>query len=533
MIVAIIKHLAVKNKKYKDALFYMIYKHDEETGKAILDENGKMVLRDEYYIDGINCDPYTFSDECEEIDKKFKVIKDKKSIKTHHYILSFEPEDIDKGLTGKRAQELGMEFAKEHFKGHKVMVCTHTDGHNKSKNIHCHIVVHSVRFEDIERKPYMSKYSENKAGFKHWASKDLLEYLKKAVMDMCEREGLGQVDLVTPSENKINDREYRARKSGQRKLNIENENIKSNGYEPRITQFQTLKENIRIAIKECIKKAASYDEFINLMYEQYKIKVKITRGRISFLPENRNKYIRGRALGTDYELERIKDMIANEDVIDTEKILKDYNIPLYQINAIYQRTNLKLVTNLQDNIKVKINRAYERKVKVNNLKQMALTVIYAKEHGYDSISDIDNEHKSISEKLNALKEEKKDLSNELKECNQIIRNMAIYYANKKTYKEYKASSDKDKFRSEHKIEIADYEEAYTYIKEKYPKGRLPDIKELKCKRDLLKNSVQNKKEQIKNLSNKEKEIYTVRVNMGEILNKPYDKNKERYLNKQR
>ena len=61
MIVAIIKHLAVKNKNYKDALFYMIYKHDEETGNAILDENGKMVLRDEYYIDGINCNPYTFS----------------------------------------------------------------------------------------------------------------------------------------------------------------------------------------------------------------------------------------------------------------------------------------------------------------------------------------------------------------------------------------------------------------------------------------------------------------------------------------
>ena len=101
--------------------------------------------------------------------------------------------------------------------------------------------------------------------------------------------------------------------------------------------------------------------------------------------------------------------------------------------------------------------------------------------------------------------------------------MAIYYANKKTYKEYKASSDKDKFKVEHKIEIADYEEAYKFIKEKYPKGKLPDINELKCKRDLLKNSVQAKKEEIKNISSKEKGIYTVRVNMGEILNMKIEK----------
>ncbi len=111
--------------------------------------------------------------------------------------------------------------------------------------------------------------------------------------------------------------------------------------------------------------------------------------------------------------------------------------------------------------------------------------------------------------------------------------MAIYYANKKIYKEYKAASNKDKFRSEHKIEIADYEETYKFIKEKYPKGKLPDIKELKCKRDLLKDNVQDKKEQIKKLSNKEKEMYTVRVNMGEILNMKIEKNKDRLSNKQR
>ena len=59
-------------------------------------------------------------------------------IKSHHYILSFDPNDKDEhGLTGERAQQLGLEYAKKNFPGHQALVCTHTDGHNGSGNIPC------------------------------------------------------------------------------------------------------------------------------------------------------------------------------------------------------------------------------------------------------------------------------------------------------------------------------------------------------------------------------------------------------------
>ena len=64
---AILKHIAVKNTDYGEALRYLIYEHDEITGKPILDDNGEMQLRDEYYIDGINCSPLSFGDECQEL----------------------------------------------------------------------------------------------------------------------------------------------------------------------------------------------------------------------------------------------------------------------------------------------------------------------------------------------------------------------------------------------------------------------------------------------------------------------------------
>ena len=63
---AILKHIASKNTDYGEAERYLIFQHDEYTQKPILDDNGNMLLREEYYLDGINCDPFTFDVECRE-----------------------------------------------------------------------------------------------------------------------------------------------------------------------------------------------------------------------------------------------------------------------------------------------------------------------------------------------------------------------------------------------------------------------------------------------------------------------------------
>ena len=38
---ALIKHIAIKNVSYSDALAYLKFEHDEFTNKPILDENGE------------------------------------------------------------------------------------------------------------------------------------------------------------------------------------------------------------------------------------------------------------------------------------------------------------------------------------------------------------------------------------------------------------------------------------------------------------------------------------------------------------
>lgn len=116
---AILKHIAVKNADYGGAQRYLIFKHDEKTGKPILDKNGNMQFRDNYFLDGINCDAFTFDTECMELNARYGKNQNYDEIKSHHYIISYDPKDAaDSGFTGERAQELGLEYAKKYFPGH-------------------------------------------------------------------------------------------------------------------------------------------------------------------------------------------------------------------------------------------------------------------------------------------------------------------------------------------------------------------------------------------------------------------------------
>ena len=73
-------------------------------------------------------------------------------------------------MAGEHAQQLGLTFAKKNFPGHQALVCTHIDGHNKSGNIHVHIVIYSLRKYDISQELYMEFDSETTAGYKHHLS---------------------------------------------------------------------------------------------------------------------------------------------------------------------------------------------------------------------------------------------------------------------------------------------------------------------------------------------------------------------------
>ena len=57
---AVLKHIAIKNADYSAAVCYLKYQHDERHLKPLLDENGSMMIRSEFHMNGVNCNPDTF-----------------------------------------------------------------------------------------------------------------------------------------------------------------------------------------------------------------------------------------------------------------------------------------------------------------------------------------------------------------------------------------------------------------------------------------------------------------------------------------
>jgi hypothetical protein len=483
------------------------------------------MLREEYLIDGINCDPFTFDVECKELNARFHKNQNFNEIKSHHYIISFDPKDRDEhGLTGEKAQQLGLEFARRNFPGHQALVCTHTDGHNGSGNIHVHIVINSLRKFDVERQDFMERSCDSRAGNKHHLTKDYLIHLKQSVMDMCQRENLYQVDLLSPSEKKITEREYWASRRGQQDLDKKNQQMIDDGVTPRQSNFQTQKQYLRNAIDDAIQNAASLEDFQRILSVKYNITFKESRGRFSYLHPERNKYITGRSLGTHYEKEYLLQKIPEN--VQAEKSMP-HQPKATEIAILFIKSDLRLVTDLQTCIKAQENHAYARKVKLSNLKEMAKTVAYIQEHGYDTRSDLEDSFSSVKEKADLSRKALKSTEAELKSVNEQIHYTGQYLANKSIYAQFCKSRNKGQFRQEHSAEIALYEAARDFLKEKSSDGKLPSMKLLKEKKMELLRQKKAHLDEYHYYRDYQKELHTVCSNVDMILHKNVDHQSEK------
>ena len=525
---AILKHIASKNADYGEAQRYLMFQYNEDTMKPILDENGRLIPREEYYLDGINCDPFTFDMECKELNAQYRKNQTFDEIKSHHYILSFDPKDTEEsGLTGERAQQLGLEYARKNFPGHQALVCTHTDGHNQSGNIHVHIVINSLRKHDVERQDFMERPCDSRAGYKHHLTNDYLSYLKQDVMDLCHREQLHQVDLLSPAERKVTDREYHAQRRGQKKLDTLNREMTAGGITPRKTKFETQKDFLRNAIEEAAASARSLEEFQKQLLDNYHISLKISRGRFSYLHPERGKYITGRNLGTRYEKEYLLsvweknskcplNLSPEPDTSDKQSAFANQNdLPAF----VFIKSELRLVIDLQNCAKAQANSSYARKVRLSNLQQMAKTVAYIQEHGYDTEDDLKAAFDEAQTQTTEMRKTLRSTEKKLREVNEQIHYTGQYLANKSVYREFLTCKNKKKFRLEHQTEITLYETARKILKEHSEDGKLPSMKLLKAEKEKLAARKSSQYEAYRNLREYEKELHIVQTNIDTFLGK--------------
>ena len=295
---ATLKHIASKNSDYTAIEAYLVYQHDAFTGKQLLDEHGRPMLRESYLLDILECGDFSFATACLLANRKYGKNTQHGDIKSHQYIISFDPRDAaDNGLTMETAQALGLKFCEENFPGHPAIVCTHPDGHNHSGNIHVHIVIGSIRMREVERKPYMQKPRDWREGMKHSSTAQTMRHLRVEVMELCESAGLYQIDLLNGSKERVSEAEYWARRRGQQKLDLANAALTAAGQPPRQKKFETVKDTLRKQIFSVLYRTTSFEEFSDRLMQQYSITVKESRGRHDPSPPERNGLHKGHGRG--------------------------------------------------------------------------------------------------------------------------------------------------------------------------------------------------------------------------------------------
>ena len=510
---ATLKHIASKNSDYTAIEAYLIYQHDEFTGKQLLDEQGKPKLRESYLLNTLDCGDFSFATACLLANRKYGKNTQHGDIKSHQYIISFDPRDAaDNGLTMEKAQALGLKFCSENFPGHPAIVCTHPDGHNHSGNIHVHIVIGSVRTREVERKPYMQKPRDWREGMKHSSTAQTMRHLRVEIMEMCEGAGLYQIDLLNGSKERVSEAEYWARRRGQLKLDRENAALTATGQQPRQKKFETVKDTLRKQISSVLYRTTSFEEFSDRLMQQYGIAVKESRGRLSYLPAGRTKFIRAKHLGDKFDKAEVLAALT-ENAARKPKVQS-------------KTTNLAKLVDIQAKLKQGKGIGYERWAKRHNLKAMAQTLILLEEKDLTDEDALDQRIAELDTKFHNSLAVVKDLEGRMKANKELRYHIAAYTSTKSVAQQLKAAKRPAAFEEQHRAELTAYRAAAAYFKAN-DLTKLPSPKKLEAEYTQLASEKAKFYEQYKEAKEELLKLKTAKQNVASFFREEEPAQQER------
>ena len=510
---ATLKHIASKNSDYTAIEAYLVYQHDAFTGKQLLDEQGKPKLRESYLLDTLECGDFSFATACLLANRKYGKNTQRDDIKSHQYIISFDPRDAaDNGLTMEKAQALGLKFCEENFPGHPAIVCTHPDGHNHSGNIHVHIVIGSIRTREVERKPYMQKPRDWLEGMKHSSTAQTMRHLRVEVMELCEGAGLYQIDLLNGSKERVSEAEYWARRRGQMKLDRENAALTVAGQQPQQKKFETVKDTLRRQISSVLYRATSFEDFSAKLMQQYGITVKESRGQLSYLPAGRTKFIRAHSIGDKFE--------------------KGLVLATLQKNAERKRAvqpkpdRIGKLVNIQAKLKQGKGIGYERWAKKHNLKAMSQTLILFQEKGLLNEDALDQRIAELETKYHDALAVVKDLEGRMKTNNELRYHVAAYASTKSVAQQLKTAKRPAVFEEQHRAELTAYRASATYFKAN-DLTKLPSPKKLEAEYAQLASEKAKFYEQYKEAKEELLKLKTAKQNVASFFREEEPAQQER------
>ena len=127
-------------------------------------------------------------------EQEMRLGKGKNNIRFYQYVQSFSPND---NISPEQAHGIGMQFVKEFFPRHEVLVATHLD----NGQYHNHFVINATSFADGQ-KLHMNKFT--------------LAKMRQLNDEICAAHGLKVLEPYDPRKPSINlgQREYRAQQRG-------------------------------------------------------------------------------------------------------------------------------------------------------------------------------------------------------------------------------------------------------------------------------------------------------------------------------
>ena len=540
---ATLKHIASKNSDYTAIEAYLVYQHDGFSGKVILDKQGRPLLRESYLLDTLECGDFSFATACLLANRKYGKNTQHGDIKSHQYIISFDPRDAaDNGLTMEKAQALGLQFCKDNFPGHPAIVCTHPDGHNHSGNIHVHIVIGSIRIREVERKPYMQKPRDWRGGMKHSSTAQTMRHLRVEVMELCEGAGLYQIDLLNGSKERVSEAEYWARRRGQQKLDLANAALAAAGQQPKQKKFETVKvacrgeappfaaqtarslksptgafvasqtRTLRKQISSVLYRTTSFEEFSDRLMQQYGITVKESRGQLSYLPAGRTKFIRAKHLGDNYDKEIVlATLTANAE---------------HKPKAQSKQDAIRKLIDIQAKLKQGKGIGYERWAKKHNLKAMAQTLILLEEKGLTDEGALDQRITELDTKFHDSLAVVKDLEGRMKANKELRYHVAAYASTKNIAQQLKAAKRPAAFEEQHRAELTAHRAAAAYFKAN-DITKLPSPKKLEAEYAQLASEKAKFYEQYKEAKEELLKLKTAKQNVASFFREEEQTQQER------
>ena len=237
--------------------------NDDEAIRAVMEYAKDEHKTDkQYFVSGVNCDAATAR---EKMMLTKQLYRKKGGIVAHHGYQSFVPGEV----TPAMAHEIGVKLAQEMWGDRfEVLVCTHLNTHS----VHNHFVVNSVSYVD-GRKYYGN--TENYHKFRGLSDRLCHEYSLSVIKEPKGR-----------SKSYV---EWKAERDG----------------------IPTVRSTVRQDVDRAISESMTWRAFLlNLQKQGYTLKTNVKH--IAIRPPGKERFIRLRSLGAEYEEDAIKARILRQ-----------------------------------------------------------------------------------------------------------------------------------------------------------------------------------------------------------------------------